>query len=85
MRTAIIIAIGFAFLGACLLAPRLLGRPEATAPAAKVFLVLWLIAAIVNGWLGTRAGYTVAQEAPISLLIFVLPAAVAAYVWWKHA
>ena len=85
MRTALIIAIGFAFLGACLLAPRLLGRPEATATAAKVFLALWLIAAIVNGWLGTRAGFTVAQEAPISLIIFAIPGAVAAYVWWKYA
>jgi hypothetical protein len=84
MRTAIIIAIGFAFLGACLLAPRLLGRPEATATAARIFLVLWLIAAIVNGWLGTRAGFTVAQEAPISLLIFAVPGAVAAYVGWKY-
>ena len=84
MRTAIIIAIGFAFLGACLLAPRLLGRPEATATAAKIFLVLWLIAAIVNGWLGTRAGFTAAQEAPIALLIFAVPGAVAAYLWWKY-
>jgi hypothetical protein len=85
MRTAIIIAIGFAFLGACLLAPRLLARPEATATAAKVFLVLWAIAALVNGWLGTRAGFTLAQEAPISLIIFAVPGALAAYVWWKYA
>jgi hypothetical protein len=84
MRTAIIIVIGFAFLGACLLVPRLLGRPEATAMAAKVFLVLWLIAALVNGGLGVRAGYTWAQELPISLLIFVLPGALAAYIWWKY-
>ena len=85
MRTAIIIAIGFAFLGACLLAPRLLGRPEATGTAAQVFLVLWLAAALANGWLGVRAGYTWAQELPISLVIFILPGAVAAYVWWKYA
>ena len=84
MRTAIIIAIGFALLAAFLAAPRLLGRPEAIATAAKVFLAVWLIAALVNGWLGTRAGYTWAQEAPISLLIFALPGAVAAYVWWKY-
>ena len=85
MRTAIIIVIGFAFLGACLLAPRLLGRPEATGTAAKIFLVLWLVAALANGWLGVRAGYTWAQELPISLVIFIVPGAVAAYVWWRYA
>ncbi len=85
MRSAIIIVIGFAFLGACLLAPRLLERPEATGTAAKIFLVLWLIAALANGWLGVRAGYTWSQELPISLLIFIVPGAVAAYVWWKYA
>jgi hypothetical protein len=63
VRTAIIIAIGFAFLGACLLAPRLLGRPEATGTAARIFL----------------------QGLPISLLIFIVPGAVAAYVAWKYA
>jgi hypothetical protein len=84
MRTAIIIAIGFALLGACLLVPRLLGRPEATGAAMKAFILLWLIAALVNGWLGVRAGYTWAQELPISLLIFAIPGAVAAYVWWKY-
>ena len=45
----------------------------------------WLIAALANGWLAVRAGYTWAQEAPISLLIFLVPGAMAAYVWWKHA
>jgi hypothetical protein len=85
VRTALIIVIGFAFLGACLLAPRLLGRPEATGTAAKIFLVLWLVAALANGWLGVRAGYTWAQELPISLVIFIVPGALAAYVWWKYA
>ena len=85
MRTTIIIVIGFAFLGACLFAPRLMGRPEATVTAAKLFLVLWAIAALANGWLGVRAGYTWAQELPISLLIFAVPGAAAAYVWWKYS
>jgi hypothetical protein len=85
MRTAIIIVIGFAFLGACLFAPRLLGRPEATGTAAKIFLVLWLVAALANGWLGVRAGYAWAQELPISLVIFIVPGALAAYVWWRYA
>jgi hypothetical protein len=31
----------------------------------------------------SRAGYTVLEELPIFLLIFALPAPLAAYVWWK--
>jgi hypothetical protein len=84
MRTAIIIAIGFIVLAVCVLGPRLAGRPEWSATAAKVFIALWLIAALVNLWIGvSRAGYSVAEELPIFLLIFALPSALAAYVWWK--
>jgi hypothetical protein len=84
MRTAIIIAIGFVVVAACVLGPRLAGRPEWTATGAKIFIALWLVAALVNMWVGvSRAGYSVAEELPIFLVIFALPAAVAAYVWWK--
>jgi hypothetical protein len=84
MRTAIIIAIGFILLAICLLAPRLAGRPEWSVTGAKIFIALWLAAALVNMWIGvSRAGYSVAEELPIFLLIFALPAAGAAYVWWK--
>ena len=35
-------------------------------------------------WVGvTHAGYSVAEELPIFALIFLVPAAVAAIVWWK--
>jgi hypothetical protein len=35
-------------------------------------------------WVGVaRAGYSVKDEAPIFLLIFSLPAALALVVWWK--
>jgi hypothetical protein len=30
-----------------------------------------------------RAGYSVADEAPIFLLVFAIPAAVALFVWWR--
>jgi hypothetical protein len=86
MRTAIIIAIGFVLLAIFLSGPRLLGRPDLTVTAAKLFIALWLIAALVNLWLGvSRAGYSVAEELPIFLLIFALPAAAAAYAWWYFA
>jgi hypothetical protein len=36
-------------------------------------------------WIGvSRAGYSVAEEFPVFLVIFALPAALAAYVWWKY-
>ena len=41
-------------------------------------------AALVNMWIGvSRAGYSVAEELPIFLLIFALPAAAAGFAWWK--
>jgi hypothetical protein len=85
MRTAIIIAIGLIVLAVCVLGPRLAGRAEWTAAGAQAFIALWLAAALVNLWLGvSRAGYSVAEELPIFLVIFALPAALAAYVWWKY-
>jgi hypothetical protein len=84
MRTAIIIAIGFILLAVCVLAPRLAGRPEWSIMGAKLFIALWLAAALVNMWIGvSRAGYSVAEELPIFLLIFGLPAAAAGFAWWK--
>jgi hypothetical protein len=84
MRTAIIVAIGFAILAVLVLLPRIAGRPEWSAMGAKLFIALWLAAALVNLWIGvSRAGYTVREELPIFLLIFALPAALAVYVWWK--
>jgi len=47
---------------------------------------IWLIAAAINLWIGVaRAGYCVAEEFPIFLLIFGLPAAVALLLWWKFS
>ena len=84
MRTAIIIAFGLVVLAVFVLLPRIAGRPEWTGAGAKIFIALWLAAALLNLWIGvSRAGYTVLEELPIFLLIFILPAAPAAYVWWK--
>lgn len=84
MRTALIIAVGFILLAVCVLGPRLAGRPECSVTGAKLFIALWLVAALVNMWIGvSRAGYSVAEELPIFLLIFALPAAGAVYAWWK--
>jgi hypothetical protein len=78
---------GFLLLGLCLLIGRWIGgaAPAAgLATAAKAFIVLWLIAAGMNMWLGVaKAGYSVAEEAPIFLVVFAIPVAVALLVLWR--
>jgi hypothetical protein len=52
--------------------------------AAKLFIPVWLVIALVNMWIGvTKAGYTVAQELPILLAVFAVPAAIAAIAVWQ--
>jgi hypothetical protein len=51
--------------------------------AAKCFVPAWLVVASVNMWVGTTHGYTVRQEAPILLLVFAVPAAVALVLAWR--
>lgn len=52
--------------------------------AAKAFMPVWLLVALVNMWVGvTHAGYSVREELPILLVVFAVPAAVAAVVAWQ--
>jgi len=85
MRTAVIILGGLVLLGLFALAGwRFGGGSRGLATAAIGFVVIWLVIAVANMWVGvTRAGYSVAEELPIFAVIFVVPAAVAAIVWWK--
>jgi hypothetical protein len=86
-HTVKVIAGGFVLLALCLLIGRLVGGPAPTAgvaTAAKLFILLWLVAAGINMWIGvSKAGYTVAEEAPIFLVVFAVPAAVALLLVWK--
>ncbi len=85
MRTAVIIVGGLVLLGLFALAGwRFAGGARGLATASIGFVVIWLVIALANMWVGvTRAGYSVAEEVPIFALIFIVPAAVAAIVWWK--
>jgi hypothetical protein len=88
MRSAIIIGAGLVLLAIFVLIGRFVGSPVASAMAraALYFLPVWFIAAAVNMWLGVaKAGYSVAEEAPIFALIFAVPAAVALIVWWHYS
>lgn len=52
--------------------------------AAKAFVPVWLLVALTNMWIGViHAGYTLRQEFPILLLVFAVPAMVAAVVAWQ--
>ena len=84
MHTAIVLGGGFSLLLSCLLLGHAFGSgvPGALS-AAKLFIPLWLIGAGVNMWLGvSQAGYSVAEEFPIFLATFGVPAAAAGLLWW---
>jgi hypothetical protein len=87
MRSAIIIVAGLVLLGLfALVASRFMGGASSVISAAKAFIVVWLLIALGNMWIGvSRAGYPLADELPIFLVIFAIPAAVAAFVWWKYS
>lgn len=83
MHTIKVLAAGFLLLVACVLACRLAGYP---ALGPKLFIPLWGVAAGINMWYGvSRAGYSVADEAPTFLVVFGLPAIVAGFLWWRMA
>ena len=86
MRTALFLLAGFLLLASFLVLARLFAAhyPGATGWATGSFLVLWLIIAAVNMWVGVaKAGYSAAEELPILLLIFGVPAAAAVLLRWK--
>ena len=86
MRTALFLVSGFLLMGGLLLLGKLFTAqyPEAPRVATLTFVVVWFVVAAVNMWLGVaRAGYSVADELPIFLLIFVAPAALAGVIKWQ--
>ena len=86
MRTFLFLAVGFLLLAACLTLGRLFSAnyPASTYAATIAFICLWLVISAFNMWVGvSKAGYTVADELPIFLLIFAVPTAVAIILKWK--
>jgi hypothetical protein len=84
VHTVIVVGGGFSLLLSCLLLGHAFGGgiPGAVV-GAKLFMPLWLVGAAVNLWLGvSHAGYSVAEELPIFLAIFAVPAAVAGLLCW---
>ena len=76
MHTIMVISGGLALLAVMLL----LGISR----AALWFIPIWLVCAAINLWVGvSSAGYSVAAELPIFVLVFAVPAAIALMVRWK--
>lgn len=84
MHMILVMAGGILLLGVFLLFGKLWGGDAlGSATAAKAFIPLWLAVAVVNMWIGvSKAGYTVREELPILLIVFLVPAAVAALAIW---
>jgi hypothetical protein len=84
MHTAIVIGIGFVILGLSMsLGHALAGTPGA-AKFAVYFLPVWLLAAGANMLIGVKsAGYSAAEELPVFLIVFAIPATAAALAWWR--
>jgi hypothetical protein len=84
MHTALAIGAGFALLGICLGIGRLIGGPGPAplATAARSFVPVWFVSALINLWVGvSQAGYTIAEELPVLAVVFGVPAAVALLLW----
>ena len=82
MRTALFLASGLLLMASLLIVAKLF--PSAPDWALACGLGLWLGATGVNMWIGvSRAGYPVAEDLPILLLLFAVPAAAAVLVRWR--
>lgn len=75
MRTLLFIVAGLLLAGVI----HWLSKPDNRRAAAGLFTIAWLLAVLWNLYTGLSHGYTLAEEAPIQLVIFAVPVAAA---WW---
>jgi hypothetical protein len=87
MHTVIVIGIGLVLLAVFILVGRQFGGggAAAAATAALWFIPFWLAAAGFNLSIGMRHGYSLAEELPIALAVFGIPAICAALFWWRFS
>ena len=82
MHTVMVVGGGLVALALFVVVGTLLGYPATT--GARFFMPAWLIAALVNLYLGTTHGYSVAGELPFFVIVFGVPA-IAAYALMRWA
>lgn len=81
MHTLKVFVVAFALLAACV---AIGGYRGSMRTGALAFIPLWLAGAALNMWIGVnRAGYTYAEEFPIFLTVFAIPAVMAAIFAWR--
>ena len=87
MRSVIIISLGLILWALSLAAAKFFGNqnPLAKPTTTIIFISLWFILAGVNLYYGTKAGYTVTEELPIFLMIFLIPSLLAFIVQRKFS
>jgi hypothetical protein len=84
MHVLMVIVGGVVLLGVFALFGKLWGDAPGILLAAKSFIPVWLVLSIVNMWIGvTKAGYSVREEFPILLIVFAVPAIIAAVALWQ--
>jgi hypothetical protein len=86
MRTGLFLIAGFLLLAASFILARLFSNYFGSSglAATSSFLVLWFALTSFNMWIGVaRAGYPTAEELPIFLFLFGIPAAAAILINWK--
>jgi hypothetical protein len=86
MRTVLLLSSGLFLMASFLIAAKLFSEHYPAAPnwGIAIGLAIWLTIAATNMWIGvSKAGYAVADEFPILLLLLAVPAAVAVLVRWR--
>ena len=88
MRTVFVLVSGLLIFGGIFFYSRLFVQhfPGAVAMATYTFVAIWFAATAFNMWVGiSYAGFSLREELPIMLLLFVVPATVALIIRWKFA
>ena len=72
--------LGYAvILGLCFL---LEGKKSYTSYGSKLFVPLWLVASLLNMYVGiVSTGYSIFEELPIFLVTFCFPTWIVVYIW----
>ena len=85
VRTMLFLVSGLLLMASALIVGKLFFEHFPSAPnwALAASLALWLAVTGANMWIGvSKAGYSVAEELPILVLLFAVPAA-AVLVRWR--